>query len=77
MGTPTSDVLPSLRLLHMVLTQQEEILFFFNIYLFGCIGSWLQHVGSSLRHCGAWTRVVEHGFSSCYVGLVVPWHVGS
>ena len=24
------------------------VFFFFNVYLFGCVGSWLQHVGSWL-----------------------------
>ena len=38
MGTPTSDVLPSLRLLHMVLTQQEEILFFLIFIYLAALG---------------------------------------
>ena len=27
--------------------------FFFNIYLFSCAGSYLQHVGSLLQHAGS------------------------
>ena len=38
--------------------------FIFNIYLFGCIGSWLQHVGFSL--------IVARGLSSCSTGLSYP-----
>ena len=28
-----------------------------NIYLFGCVGSWLEHAGSSLHHVGSFTAV--------------------
>lgn len=45
-----------------------------NIYLLGCIGSQLQHVGSWLRLD---SLVVAHRLSSCGVGLVTPWRLGS
>ena len=67
----------------------DEVFFFLIfIYLFGCIGSYLQHVGSFivprelLSSCSA--RAAQRvGLSSfgtwalqC-VGLVALWHVGS
>ena len=36
---------------------------FIFIYPFGCIGSWLQPVGPSLRHVGCFVAV--HRLSSC------------
>ena len=57
---------------------------FFKIFiylLFGCIKSWLQHVGSSLRHAGSFIAacglfVAAHGLlSSC--GVQALEHAGS
>ena len=47
--------------------------FFFNIYLFGCVGSQLQHAGSSLHHGGSF--IVMHGLSKC--GAWALEHSGS
>ena len=55
--------------------------FLLNI-LFGCVRSWLQHTGLSLRHagifrCGA-LALERAGFSSCGAcGLSCLQHVGS
>ena len=60
------------------------ILFFLKIYLlfaylflfiFGCVGSQLQHAGSSLRYVGSWLRHVGFLFSSC--GVQAPEGMGS
>ena len=70
MGIPTSDVLPSLRLPHIVLTQQEEILFY-KVFIY------LAALGLGYSMWGLLCVIVAHGLSSCSVGLVAPWHVGS
>lgn len=46
----------------------------YYLLIFGCIKSWLQHVGSPRQHSG-FSLVEVHGFSSCPVGLVAPQHI--
>ena len=47
--------------------------FYFICFIFGCVGSWLRHTGSSLHHAGSF--LVAHELrSSCDVGA--PEHVG-
>ena len=47
-----------------------------KIYFFGCVGSWLQHVGSS---CGTWTPsvVVTHGLQGTRASAVVAFVLSS
>ena len=75
---------------------RKDILFFFfflnlfNLFIYGCIGSLLLHMGflwslcsfrgySLLRWAGfslRWLLLLRSTGSRC-AGLVVPWHVGS
>ena len=47
---------------------------FLNIYLFGCVGSWLQHMGSSLQYMDS--LAVMDGLSCSACGILVP-HPGT
>ena len=51
---------------------QRCFFFFFNIYLFGCVGSQLWLVGFSL--CQAWSFIVANRLSSCSAacGILLP-----
>ena len=61
----------------------KDIYYLFIYFIFGCVGSQLQHAGSSLRHAGSFLAVraslqlwrVGFLFSSC--GAWVPEHVDS
>ena len=43
-------------------------IYLFILFIFGCIGSWLQHLGSSLRHAGS--SVVAPGLFIVVRGLL-------
>ena len=81
-----SVLLSSLPLLHSIHHSQTiKKNFFFNLFIFGCIGSSLLYEGFSLRWLliAVASLVAEHGLQArglqqlWHVGFVTPRHVGS